>query len=71
MTTKSPSVGNERHQRAIGNTLHWAEEAAQRDAFDEALGWLRVVEVVDGALPPGWEGRQAAWRRQATTGDHQ
>ena len=50
------------HQRAVANTLGWAQEAAAHEAFSEALEWLRVVEVVDGALTADWGCTQASWR---------
>jgi hypothetical protein len=52
----------ERHERAVANTLCWAREAAAHEAFNDALEWLHVVELVDGALTPGWEQTQASWR---------
>ena len=56
----------ERHERAVVRTLGWAHDAAEREAFGEALEWLEVVERIDGALPPDWERRQASWRLLAT-----
>lgn len=53
-----------RHERAVANTLGFAEEAAARGDFRGALEWLGVVEVVDGVLPPGWERTRAMWRRR-------
>jgi hypothetical protein len=50
-----------RHRRAVEQTLCWAQEAAADGAFDDALEWLRVVEVVDRALPPGWERTKQFW----------
>jgi hypothetical protein len=55
----------ERHERAVARTLGWAQEAAEREAFGEALEWLHMVERIDGALPPDWERRQASWRLMA------
>lgn len=52
----------ERHNRAIAQTLSWADEAAAREAYDDALEWLRTVEVVDGALSQGWQRTQTSWR---------
>ena len=51
-----------RHECAVANTLSWAQDAADREAFDDALHWLLVVEIVDGALPAGWAATQASWR---------
>ena len=59
MTPRSPQ---ERHERAVANTLCWAQEAAGYKAFRDALEWLHVVELVDGALTPDWERTQASWR---------
>jgi len=50
-----------RHERAVEQTLRWALEAAAEGAFGDALEWLRVVEVVDVILPPGWERTQQLW----------
>ena len=50
-----------RHERAIEQTLTWARTAAAEGALGDALAWLRVVEVVDGALPPGWEPIKQLW----------
>lgn len=52
-----------RHERAVANTLGFAQEAAARGDFKDALEWLGVVEVVDGVLPPGWDRTRAAWIR--------
>jgi hypothetical protein len=50
------------HERAVANTLCWAQEAAAEEAFSDALEWLQLVELVDGALTPRWERTQASWR---------
>ena len=34
----------ERHQRAVAQSLRFAQEAADRGALGEALEWLTVVE---------------------------
>ena len=45
-----------RHQRAVARTLGFAQEAAARRDFDDALEWLGVVEIVDQVLPGGGSG---------------
>jgi hypothetical protein len=55
--------GAERHQWAVAQTLGFAQEAAARGDFEDALQWLRVVEVVDGGLPVAWQRTRAVWRR--------
>ncbi len=56
-------TGAERHERAVANTLRLAREAAASGDFAAALEWLTVVEIVDGALPAGWELTHALWLR--------
>ena len=58
----TPRSRQERHERAVANTLCWAQEAAAHEAFSDALEWLQVVELVDGALTPDWARTQASWR---------
>jgi hypothetical protein len=62
-------TGAERHQRAVANTLGLAREAAVSGHFAAALEWLAVVEIVDGALPTGWELTRALWLRGQATAD--
>jgi hypothetical protein len=57
----TPRSRQERHERAVANTLCWAMEAADHEAFSDALEWLRVVELVDGALTADWERTQTSW----------
>jgi hypothetical protein len=47
----------------VAQTLGVAQEAAARGDFEDALQWLRVVEVVDGVLPVEWQRTRAVWRR--------
>ena len=62
-------TGAERHERALANTLGFAREAAAKGDFAGALEWLGVVEIVDGALPAGWEQTRALWLRAQTSGE--
>ncbi len=62
-------TGAERHQRAVANTLGFAREAAAKGDFAGALEWLGVVEIVDGALPVGWEQTRASWLRAQASGE--
>jgi hypothetical protein len=62
-------TGAERHARAVANTLGFAREAAAQGDFAGALEWLGVVEIVDGALPAGWELTRAVWRRGQASAD--
>jgi queuine/archaeosine tRNA-ribosyltransferase len=58
----TPHSREARHKRAVAQTLRWAQEAASREAFSDALAWLNVVKVVDGALTPDWQRTQTSWR---------
>ena len=54
--------GAERHRVAVANTLGWAQEAAQRGDYADALEWLRTVEAIGEQLPPGYQTQRQAWR---------
>ncbi|MDO8189286.1 hypothetical protein Q5424_28130 [Conexibacter sp. JD483] len=53
----------ERHRRVIKRSLHWAARSAALGDYGDALGWLELVEAVDGRLPREWEQRRACWER--------
>ncbi len=53
----------ERHRRVIKRSLHWATRSASLGDYGDALGWLELVEAVDGRLPREWEQRRACWER--------
>jgi hypothetical protein len=55
--------GAERHRLAVARTLAWADEAAGRGEYGEALAWLETVEAVDAELPQPYVVKRAAWRR--------
>ena len=50
-----------RHERAVAGSLGFAQEAAAEGDFVNAVGWLQVVQPVDGGLPLGWERTLAGW----------
>ena len=50
-----------RHGRAVARSLGFAQEAAAEGDFVNAVGWLQVVQAVDGGLPPHWERTLAGW----------
>ena len=53
----------ERHRRVIKRSLHWATRSAALGDYGDALGWLELVEAVDGRLPREWEQRRACWEQ--------
>jgi hypothetical protein len=52
----------ERHRVAVANTLGWAQEAAERGNYADALEWVRTVEAIGEQLPPGYHSQRQAWR---------
>ena len=60
-------TSTERHEQAVAQSLRWAEDAAATQDFKQALGWLAVVETVDGALPPEWEQARTSWLVHSTS----
>ena len=57
--------GDGRHTRAVAQSFRHAQEAAGTGDYDEALGWLRAVEAVDGFLPREWAAKRAVWAHQS------
>jgi hypothetical protein len=50
-----------RHERAVARSLAFAQDAAAEGDFANAVGWLQVVQAVDGGLPPEWERTLTGW----------
>ncbi|MBB4660719.1 hypothetical protein [Conexibacter arvalis] len=62
----APTAGGDlaaRRRRAVGRSLRWAARSAAMGDYADALGWLELVEAVDGGLPPGWSERRRSWER--------
>lgn len=55
--------GSERHQRAVEQSLSWAQSAADAGDLCDALGWLDTVLSVDGVLPGPWRERHGQWQQ--------
>ncbi len=47
---------------AVARTLAWADEAAARDDFQDALAWLSTLESVGHTVPPEYEIKREQWR---------
>ncbi len=58
MTAGDPAA---RHQRAVANTLAWADEAAQSGRYSDALSWLSTVESIGEVLPDEYLAKRSAW----------
>jgi hypothetical protein len=51
----------QRHDAAVTRTLAWANEAAERHEYADALGWLAVLDAIGDPLPAGYATKQVAW----------
>lgn len=51
----------ERSERALTQTLGWAQEAADRGSIAEAVDWLHYAELFHGMLPAEWQRQRALW----------
>jgi len=58
-----PRCAHGRHQAAVARSLGWADEAAARRDFRDALAWLRTLEAIGETLPDRYLRRQEAWTR--------
>jgi hypothetical protein len=53
----------EQRRHAVSRSLHWAQRSAAMGDYADALGWLELVEAVDGSLAPEWRARRRSWER--------
>lgn len=58
----------QRHQAAVANTLGWADDAAGRDDYHDALAWLRTLEAIGEVLPDHYLAKKEAWTLRAHAG---
>ncbi len=54
------------HAEIIERTLRWADEAAARRDYVEALRWVETVRGLGEALPGQYEAKRRVWRRLAS-----
>jgi hypothetical protein len=53
------------HAAIIARTLRWADEAAARREYAEAVRWVETVQSLGEALPDEYEARRRAWQARA------
>jgi sulfide:quinone oxidoreductase len=53
------------HRQARELALTFALADENSEDYRSALRWLKVVEQLDGALPPGYDEKRAEWRERA------
>jgi hypothetical protein len=49
-----------RHRAAVASGLGWADDAAARGDYTEALSWLRTIEAVGDQLTPECQAKRDA-----------
>lgn len=49
------------HAAIIARTLRWADEAAARQEYSEAVRWVETVRNVSDALPAVYETKRRRW----------
>ena len=57
-----------RHAAIITRTLRWADEAADRRDYVEALRWVEKIRSVGQTLPDDYEAKRQAWLRAVDRG---
>ena len=50
------------HERAVAQTLEWADEAASRGDHARALEWLTVLEKIGEQLSGEYRRKRETWR---------
>jgi hypothetical protein len=60
------SAFESKHAAIIARTLRWADEAAARRDYLEALRWIETVRSVGETLPEDYEAKRRAWLRLAS-----
>ena len=61
-----PFATGARRERAVARTLEFAEEAASRGDFSEALAWLETLDAVGRRLPSEYASKRLEWRLALT-----
>jgi hypothetical protein len=51
------------HAAIIARTLRWADEAAARQDYGEALRWTETVRGLADTLPADYEAKRRRWLR--------
>jgi hypothetical protein len=50
-----------RHSAAIARNLGWADDAAARDDYTDALLWLGTIEAIGDQLTPEYHTKRQTW----------
>jgi hypothetical protein len=52
---------HDRHLAAVARSFGWAEEAAARGDYADALSWVGVVEAIGDLIPIAYQTKRRAW----------
>jgi hypothetical protein len=52
---------HDRHLAAVARSFGWAEEAAARGDYADALSWVAVVEAIGDLIPIEYQTKRRAW----------
>lgn len=55
--------GGSRHERAVANTLRWADRAAADGDYADAIAWLGTLEAIGVRLPEAYAAKRPVWAR--------
>jgi len=56
-----PNDFEARHAAIMARTLRWADQAAARQDYGEALRWVETVRRFGHALPDDYEAKRRRW----------
>jgi hypothetical protein len=52
---------DDRHLAAVARSLGWADQAAARGDYADALSWVGVVEAIGDLIPTEYQTKRQAW----------
>ena len=58
---ETPNDFEATHAAIIARTLRWADEAAARQDFSEAVRWVDTVRSISAGLPSDYEAKRRRW----------
>jgi hypothetical protein len=58
---ETPVSGRDRHLAAVARSFGWAEEAAARGDYADALSWIQVVEAIGDLIPIEYQTKRRTW----------
>ena len=63
-TLARTSAQSERQRAAVEGSLGLAQDSADRGEYADALLWIHILEATGGEIPPDYEAKRQAWKRQ-------